>query len=102
MNIIIGRQRADELREKFTVLELETINHPDGMQLEAFCVIPGDKVSLGSMATLEQDVHLHEQLVISLKAGEQERCRSLIDGLRGKFGGEMDSFYDHLIATFDQ
>lgn len=98
MNIILGQARADELREKFTVLELETFEHTDGMQIPAFCVIPAEKVPLGEISGLQQWVDLHENLIKEYKKGNNKFCQDAIEHLMGKFGGELDSFYQHIIA----
>lgn len=101
MNIIIGRTRADELREKYTVLELDTIEHTDGMQIEAFCVIPADKIPLTELPNLKQWTDLHENLVDAYRKGNKSFCEQAIEHLRGKFGGEVDSFYDHIIEVME-
>lgn len=99
MNIILGRERADELRKKFTVLELETFDHADGMQIPAFCVVPAEKIALADMATLPQWVKLHETLVVEYSKRNRNYCEQAIEHLRGKFGGELDTFYDHILET---
>jgi hypothetical protein len=43
MQLIFGRDNAEKLREKYTVLDLETVEK-DGTSLEVFCLIPGDGV----------------------------------------------------------
>lgn len=99
MNIILGRERADELRDKFTVLELETFNHPDGMQIPAYCVIPADRIPLGELALTKQWADLHGNLIREYAAGNANFCRDAIEHLMGKFGGELDTFYDHILSN---
>lgn len=101
MNIIIGRKNAEQLSERFTVLELEPIDHPDGMQYEAFCVVPAEKISLDEIATLGQWVSLHENLIKELRKGNKNFCSQAIEHLRGKFGGELDTFYDFIIDKIE-
>lgn len=92
MNIIFSREVANELREKYLVLELETIMIP-GKKIECFCVVPGDKISVTEMPVLNQLAELHQQFVNHLKAYEYSQCLNLIPKLQGKFGGELDTFY---------
>lgn len=99
MNIILGKERAAELRDKFTVLELETFDHPDGMQIPAFCVVPADKIPLGEIAQTQQWVDLHENLIREYAAGNAKFCEDAIEHLMGKFGGELDTFYEHILTT---
>ena len=42
MNIIIGKEIAEELGKKYTVLPLEQLER-EGQIIDAFCVIPDDK-----------------------------------------------------------
>ena len=39
MQLIFGRDNAEQLKERYTVLELETVEK-DGTSLEVFCLIP--------------------------------------------------------------
>ena len=48
MQIIFGRENAEELRNKYTVLDLETVEK-EGQEVEVFCVMPGDKVGITEM-----------------------------------------------------
>lgn len=99
MNIILGRERADELREKFTVLELESFEHTDGMQIPAFCVIPAEKIPLAELPMLDNWINMHSVLITEFKKGNRNYCEQAIEHLRGKFGGELDTFYDHVLEV---
>ena len=45
MNIIFGRENAEKLREKYTVLDLEKLVVED-KEVEVFCLIPAEKIAL--------------------------------------------------------
>ena len=92
MNIIFSRQVADELKQKYTVLELETFE-VEGKILETFCVVPPEAISMQDLPVLTKQVELHEQFVLHLKKKDYTFCRSAAEHLLGKFGGELDSFY---------
>lgn len=100
MEIIFGRQNAEMLRSKYTVLDLETVpvdpEKPKGETVEVFCLIPADKLNLGDLPQLEQFVKLHHDFLRGYKKGEYEYCLQCIGHLRGQFGGEVDSFYDEI------
>lgn len=96
MQIVFNRVNADQLREKYTVLELETVTVKD-QTLEAFCVVPVENIAM-EMATLEYNVSLHEQLVSAIKDNEVDNCINIIPDLMGKFGGELDSFYEIILS----
>lgn len=95
MEIIFGRENAEKLREKYTVLDLETINK-DGINLEVFCLIPADKISLSEMPTLDSWVKLHNEFLNGYHTQQYDYCLQCIEHLRGKFGGEVDTFYDEI------
>jgi hypothetical protein len=65
MHIVLTQAVADELRKKYTVLELDTMPHPDG-PVPAFCVLPVEKIAL-EMSSLGQNVAIHEQLIDAIK-----------------------------------
>jgi hypothetical protein len=95
MHIVFNRVTADQLREKHTVLELEAIT-VNNQTLEAFCVLTAEHIAM-EMATLEYNVSLHEQLVSAIKNNHTDTCISIIPDLMGKFGGELDSFYEIIL-----
>jgi hypothetical protein len=45
MEIIFSREVAEGLRERYTVLELETFD-VEGKTLETFCVVPAEKLMM--------------------------------------------------------
>jgi hypothetical protein len=92
MQIIFSKQAAEELRSRYTVLELETFD-VEGQQLETFCVVPADKMNLAHLPNLDSDIKLHENLIEQLKLKNYQFCLDAIEHLLGKFGGELDSFY---------
>jgi hypothetical protein len=94
MQIIFSRQVADQLREKYTVLELETVPVPEKQAvMETFCVVPAEKIAF-EMSGLDQNITLHNQFVQAIKDNNPQLCMGLYEHLLGKFGGELDSFYD--------
>jgi hypothetical protein len=97
MQIIFHRHIAEELRKRYTVLDLEEFD-VDGQKVEAFCVIPAEKIGLGEMCFLEINVKKHADFVSFARAKDYESCRTLVGDLYGKFGGELDSFYDEIMS----
>ena len=100
MDIIFGRENAEKLREKYTVLDLETVEK-DGHSIEVFCLIGGDKISIGDLPQLEQWITLHNDFLKGLAKKEYSYCRQCIEHLTGKFGGEVDTFYEELLKRID-
>ena len=96
MYIIIGEQRASILKDTHTVLSLEKIVH-EGMEDRAYCIVPREVVNLLEVPQLKQHVDLHEQFVIEYEKNNYEYCRDAVQHLYGKFGGELNSFYDEIL-----
>ena len=92
MNIIFSRQVAEELKQKYTVLELETFE-VEGKILETFCVVSPESIGVQDLPVLDKQIELHEQFVLHLKKKDYAFCRTAAEHLVGKFGGELDSFY---------
>ena len=100
MEIIFGRENATKLREKYTVLDLETVEK-DGASIEVFCLIPADKIGLGDLPTLDQWTTLHAEFIKGYQTQQYNYCRQCIDHLMGKFGGEVDTFYEEILRRIN-
>jgi len=100
MDIIFGRENAEKLREKYTVLDLETVEK-DGHSIEVFCLIGGDKISIGDLPQLEQWITLHTDFLHGYQTQQYDYCRQCIDHLTGKFGGEVDTFYEEILKRIE-
>lgn len=95
MHIVLTQEVADELRKRYTVLELDSMPHPAGA-IPSFCVLPVEQIVM-EMASLETNVALHEQLINAMKNNQTDAARDICNRLLGKFGGELDSFYTIVI-----
>ena len=97
MQIIFGKENADNLRDRYTVLELETIEK-DGITIDAYCLIPGELIKIEDLPHLAKLIELHEQFVQANKDKDYTLCNQLAPLLLGQFGGELDSFYREIIT----
>lgn len=93
MQVIFSRKIADELRDRYTILELETFTVQDQI-LETFCVVSGDKMNLADLPHLADHIKMHEEFIEQLKLKNYKFCMDAIEHLMGKFGGDLDSFYE--------
>lgn len=101
MNIIFGRDNAEKLREKYTVLDLETLIVEDN-KMEVFCLVPGDKIAIQDLPQLESWTKLHDDFLQAYKDGQYAFCKECIENLKGKFGGELDSFYEEILKRIEE
>ena len=100
MNIIFGRENAERLREKYTVLDLEKLI-VEGKEIEVFCLIPAEKIALPDLPQLEQWTKLHNDFLHGYETKQYNYCRQCIEHLTGKFGGEVDTFYEEILKRID-
>jgi hypothetical protein len=100
LNIILGSDNADALRDRYTVLELDTFRlSPDQPPVTAYCVI--DHVPLPRMPMISHDIEVHQDLIQAYKTQQWHRCVDSIHHLRGCWNGELDEFYDIMIQRID-
>ena len=103
MFIVHGTEKANQLKDKYTVLELDTIHAVNnGEDITLYTVIDTGQLSLDSMSTLKQYVDLHGHLIDNLHKKDFNYCKEVIDKLKGSFGGQVDSFYDHVLSRISQ
>ena len=99
MDIIFSRQVAEELSERYVVLELEPHVVQDTV-LETFCVVPTEKIPLTELTMLDHWKKLHKEFVQSNKDKNEKLCVDLAEHLKGKFGGDLDEFYEIVCSRF--
>ena len=95
MNIIFDCPQVEELKQRHTVLELDSfwlpnIEHP----VKSWCVV--ETVPIVEIDTIEHYAALHDQLINHYKQKNWQVCQDAIALLIGRWGGELDSFYRHL------
>ena len=100
MDIIFGRENAEKLREQYIVLDLETVEQ-DGVSIEVFCLVSGDKVGLTDMMQIDSWTKLHNDFLDGYRTKQYKYCRDCIEHLMGRFGGELDTFYDEILRRIN-
>ena len=92
MNVIFGQQNASLLDKRYLILELEKFHGVD-----CFCAISYDQIPNEEMPQLAYIVKLHRSLVHNLREENYAVCQELVSHLMGKFGGELDTFYQEVL-----
>ena len=96
MNIIFDSTLAEQLKEKYTVLELDTVMQPDlPKPIILYAVI--EMGNIQEIATLVFMRELHAEMITAYKSGNWQRTQELVAMLLGQFGGELDEFYNLVI-----
>ena len=101
MNIIFGTEQAEKLRERFTVLELDTFTFGNGgPDVTAYCVIEG--IPMDKLPLIESWQRLHEALIKNYQQRNWAYCQTLIEQLTDAWNSEMNSFYDEIQVRLDR
>jgi hypothetical protein len=96
LNIIFGKQEADELRKKYIVLELDTITIKNSAPTPVYCVV--ENISIEQLTKAENYIKMHADLIENYKNRNWDFCQQTIEQLMGFWGGQVDSFYEILNA----
>ena len=95
MNIIFGDNVADQAREKYTVLELDTfVFEQKDITATAYAVV--EQVSLQEMINIERFKELHANLMLEYRKRNWKYCEDAIGHLQGRWNTELDTFYTEI------
>lgn len=95
MHIIFGREKAQALQNKYTVLELDTFRVENSNDLiPAYCIV--ENLAILDLPDLERWKNLHTELIKNYGQQNWTFCQQALEHLVGKWGGELDSFYQDL------
>jgi hypothetical protein len=94
MHIIFGEDR-NNLPDNYTILELDRIRSPGGDQaVTAYCVV--ENIPLGDFPAIDAYIKVHHDMMQAYRDQNWEYVETAINGLTGKWNGELDSFYQIL------
>lgn len=97
MNIIFGGSDLDELRSKYTVLELDTFRlPPDNQSVTAYAVI--ETIPINEIHRTTEFTDLHHNLMQEYKNRNWKYCEDAIEYLITAWSGELRTFYEVLSA----
>lgn len=98
---IIFEDAVKELPGGFTVLELDTFRTASGEKpVTAYCVI--EKIPLSEFPLTEAHKKIHSDLISAYHNRHWNYCKQAIEGLMGKWSGELDTFYEDLLNRVTQ
>ena len=97
MYIIMGDEAAGLVSDKYLILELDTILYDaDKDPVTSYCVIDNEHVPLTDINQIEPMTQLHSKMLENYRKRNWKFCLDAIEHLKGKFRGELDTFYDDL------
>ena len=102
MKIVLATQEdIVPVAERYLVLELDTFRI-QGTEIPSWCVVDAGDIGLADMTELAHYKEQHENLIRNYKQGNLTFVEQMTEHLRGKFGGNLDSFYMELYARTQQ
>ena len=103
MKVIFGKDAADSVSDRMTLLELDTFFQAGLVEpITAYAVVDNQSISLQEIPTLENFKNLHNNLMLEYRQKNWNYCEQAIEHLRGRWKGELDSFYDEMILRIDR
>ena len=94
MKVIFGKQQAEQVGNRMTILELDAFFQP-GLDepITAYAVIDNTAIPLQEIPVLENFVELHNNMMLEYQKQNWNFCEQAIEHLQGRWKGELDSFY---------
>jgi len=96
MNIMFEESITDEVREKYTLLELDTFYFADtNITSAAYCLV--ETIPIQEMINVERFINLHSNLIKNYRLKNWKFCEDALEHLVGKWNGELDTFYNTIL-----
>ena len=92
MFITTNQEAVEKLKTNYTVLELETIAGKT-----AWCVVDAEKIPLLEIPMIEKQKELHAAFIAEYNKGNAKFCQDAYEHLIGRWGGQIDSFYEEIL-----
>jgi hypothetical protein len=100
MNVIFDQEVAQKLKERYTVLELDTVMQPLLTKpLVLYAVI--EVTDITALASRTFFTETHANMVAAYKNSDWSVAQELAVSLLGQWQGELDEFYN-LVIDFSQ
>jgi hypothetical protein len=101
MNIIFGKDKLEDVDERYVVLELDTFLLPNADQpTTAYCVV--DSLDLDEIPMVNHFRELHSNLLKNYRSQNWNFCEQALEHLTPKWRGELASFYQELARRIEQ
>jgi len=95
MQIVWDKTAAEQMRSTHTLLELETFD-VKGTSVTTYCVVPPEKI-ITDIINLETFKLRHQDFLDAYQTKNVNLCQTIAQELTGRFGGELDTFYEEIV-----
>ena len=90
-----------ELGDKYMLLELDTFQDPiTARRSTAWCLV--ENIPLAELPIAAELRGVHESMMQHYRDQHWDRCEITAQGLMGRWGGAVDSFYENLLQRIQQ
>lgn len=97
MKVIFGKQVAESLADRMTILELDTFFQPGLVDpITVYAVLENTSVPFPEIPVIEKQRELHNTMMLEYRQRNWNYCEQALEHLLGKWGSELDSFYQEL------
>ena len=93
----MGKQVADQIGEKYIVLELDTFR-VEGQTVPAYAVLDAGSIPLGEMQEIPKWIEHHNKLMENYRKKNWYFCEQMIEHCQNRWGGELNSFYTEIYS----
>jgi hypothetical protein len=95
MQLIFGEERANTLREKYIVLELDMVKfNPIEVTSTVYCVL--EKLPETNLDVLNDMLLMHHTMITYYRNRQWSEATVQLDQLTGYWGEDVDTFYNDL------
>jgi hypothetical protein len=98
MQIIFEQNLVNDLREKYIVLELDTVIHED-METPVTLYALIEDITFTVLTNLPDLISQHQTMIYQYKNREYDDAIFNANALLGQWNGELDEFYNLVIST---
>lgn len=97
MKVIFGKDVVESIDNRMTLLELDTFFQPGlDKPVTAYAVLENTNIPVMEIPHMEKSVELHNTMMSEYRQQNWTYCDHALEHLLGKWGGEIDSFYNEL------
>lgn len=96
MYVVYTEKVYNELKDKHTLLEVDTFIGADHTAVPAYIVVEPGSIDLDALPSLERNTAKHNKLVAAYKAGKFTEVRALLEELYRAINSDIDGYYTEI------
>lgn len=97
MNIILGKENYESIKDRYIMLEVDTLII-NGQPTPSYCLLDPKQIPLEEMTQIEHWRENHNKIIENYHKRNFAFVEQMIEHCRNRWGGELESFYLDLYA----